>query len=78
MACAVLFGCLQPSFSLPALAGPTQQANAGEMSEAARSNLTDVLDKMEKGALNQDSIDWKRVRAETFAVAGNAQTTTDT
>src|SRR5215472_4943040 len=54
------------------------QANAAEMTEAARSYLTGVLDKMEKGALNRESIDWKRVRAETFAVAGNAQTTTDT
>jgi hypothetical protein len=54
------------------------QANPAEMSEAARTYLTGVLDKMEKGALNRDSIDWKRVRAETFALAGNAQTTADT
>src|SRR5215472_18989052 len=54
------------------------QANAAEMTEAARTYLTGVLDKMEKGALNRDSIDWKRVRAETFALAGNAQTTADT
>jgi carboxyl-terminal processing protease len=54
------------------------QANAAEMSEAARTYLTGVLDKMEKGALNRDSIDWKRVRAETFALAGGAQTTADT
>jgi carboxyl-terminal processing protease len=54
------------------------QANAAEMSESARTYLTGVLDTMEKGALNRDSIDWKRVRAETLALAGNAQTTTDT
>src|SRR5215472_12894732 len=54
------------------------QANAAEISETARSYLTGVLDTMEKGALNRDSIDWKRVRAETFALAGNAQTTADT
>jgi hypothetical protein len=48
------------------------------MSEAARTYLTGVLDTMEKGALNRDSIDWKRVRAETLVLAGNAQTTTDT
>jgi hypothetical protein len=54
------------------------QANAGEMSESARSYLTGVLDTMEKSALNRDSIDWKRVRTETFVLAGNAQTTTDT
>src|SRR5215472_11143346 len=54
------------------------QANAAEISETARSYLTGVLDTMEKGALNRDSIDWKRVRAETFALAGNAQTTKDT
>jgi hypothetical protein len=54
------------------------QANAGEMSESARTYLTGVLDTMEKSALNRDSIDWKRVRTETFALAGNAQTTTDT
>jgi len=33
---------------------------------------------MEKSALNRDSIDWKRVRTDTFALAGKAQTTTDT
>jgi hypothetical protein len=54
------------------------QANLAEMSESARTYLTGVLDKMEKGALNRDSIDWKRVRAETFALAGSAQTTADT
>ena len=54
------------------------QANAAEMSESARTYLTGVLDTMEKSALNRDSIDWKRVRAESFALAGNAQATTDT
>jgi carboxyl-terminal processing protease len=53
-------------------------AGAAEMSEPARAYLTTVLDKLEKGSLNRDSIDWKRVRADTFALAGDAQTTTDT
>ena len=52
--------------------------SAAEMSGPARTYLTTVLDIMEKGSLNRDSIDWKRVRAETFAMAGEAQTTTDT
>ena len=54
------------------------QADAAKMSESARAYLTGVLDTMEKSALNRDSIDWKRVRTQTFALAGNAQTTTDT
>src|SRR5262249_50733530 len=54
------------------------QATAAEMSESARTYLTSVLDIREKSALNPDSNDWKRVRTETFAMAGNAQTTTDT
>lgn len=54
------------------------QASPGEMSESARTYLTGVLDTMQKSALNRDSIDWHRVRAETFALAGDAQTTTDT
>ena len=48
------------------------------MSEPARTYLTGVLDAMQKGALNRDSIDWDRVRAETLALAGDARTTTDT
>jgi len=54
------------------------QTNAAEISESARTYLNGVLDTMEKRALNRDSIDWKRVRAETFALAANARTTTDT
>src|SRR5215471_7650097 len=53
-------------------------AGAAEISEAARTYLNGVLDTMEKRALNRDTIDWKRVRAETLALAGGAQTTTDT
>ena len=54
------------------------QASHGELSEPARTYLTGVLDTMQKSALNRDLIDWDRVRAETLALAGDAQTTTDT
>ncbi len=54
------------------------QTNALKMSESARAYLAGVLDIMEKNALNRDSIDWNRVRTDTFAKAGNARTTADT
>ena len=74
-----IIACMKRSTALLLLgAALSVQASPGEMSESARTYLTGVLDTMQKSALNRDSIDWNRVRAETFALAGDAQTTTDT
>jgi hypothetical protein len=48
------------------------------ISPAARIYLHQVLDLMQRNALNTSSIDWPRVREETLARAKHAKTTADT
>jgi carboxyl-terminal processing protease len=60
-------------FALASFAAAPQEPSA-----EARTYLEQVLDLMQKNALNKDSIDWVEVRQQTLARAKDAKTTFDT
>jgi carboxyl-terminal processing protease len=62
---------------------PNTQATRAEIGPEdsladARAYLEYALDLMQKNALHRDSVDWARLRVETFAHATNARTSVDT